>query len=85
MAKSRTTLKQRIALDSGDQIEAELMKIGKTGEAALKAIGDAAKAFAGPGKAISDLVKRAQAALQREYRELLYKRGGDDLARRTRA
>ncbi len=41
MAKSRTTLKQRIALESGDQIEAELRKIGKTGEAALKAIGDA--------------------------------------------
>ncbi len=34
MAKSRTTLKQRITLEGGDQIEAELMKIGKTGEAA---------------------------------------------------
>ena len=39
MAKSRT-LKQRIAIEGGDQIEADLKKIGKTGEAALKAIGD---------------------------------------------
>ncbi len=56
MAKSRTTLKQRIAIEGGEQIEAELKKIGKAGEAGFKAIGNAAKAFAGPGKAISDLV-----------------------------
>ena len=37
---NRKTLKQRIALEGGDQIEAELMKIGKTGEAVLKAIGE---------------------------------------------
>ena len=58
MAKSRTTLKQRIALDGGKDIEEELAKIGKVGEKAFALLKKSAKEFQGPGKRLSDAVNR---------------------------
>ncbi|KKN46884.1 hypothetical protein LCGC14_0668510 [marine sediment metagenome] len=86
MAKSRTTLKQRIALDGGKDIEEELAKIGKVGEKAFALLKKSAKEFEGPGKRLSAAVNRLK------NRMLLLraagKRVGDsfrNMARRGRA
>lgn len=64
MASGRQTIKQRIALDGGKEIEAELKELGKVGEQAFKKLQQAAGELKGPPGAFMAGLKAVQAQLK---------------------
>ena len=62
---ARKTLKQRIALDGGKEIEEAFGKIGRSGKKAFAGLEKSAKGFEGPAKRLSDAIKRLRGDMRR--------------------